>query len=55
MREMQREVPGGQLCGRTKEKCTEGSGRGQRKGTDGLPNVFDHVGSNVQKDFTILL
>ena len=30
MREMQGEVPGGQLCRRTKEKCTEDGGEGRR-------------------------
>ena len=54
MREMQGEVPGGQLCRRTKEKCTEDRGGGQKNGTDGLPNVFDHMGSNFQKDFIII-
>ena len=55
MREMPGEVSGGQLCSRTQEKRTEDSGGGQKTGTDGLPNVSDHMGSNFQKDFTMLL
>ena len=54
MRDMPGEVSGGQLCSRTQEKRTEDSGGGQN-GTDELPNVFDHMGSNFQKDFTMLL
>lgn len=55
MREMQGEVSGGQLCSRTKKKCTEDSGGGQKNGTDALPDVSDHMGSTFQKAFTILL
>lgn len=33
----------------------ENSGGGKRNGTDRLPQVFDHVGSNIRKDFIILL
>lgn len=36
---------------RTKEKCTEDSGGGQKNETDALPDMSDHMGNYFSESF----